>query len=72
MKLLQQPNPRETINLAAELSRYGLSPTEWILKREKNNIYHIENKSEPEFCFKGLTKVSDGKMQWQSITLKSV
>lgn len=72
MKLLQQPKSSEVTILAAELSSYGLSPQDWVLKRETTNVYHIENKSEPEFCFKGQTTVSHGRKQWQSIALKSV
>jgi hypothetical protein len=72
MKLLQLRNRKESLILSAELASYGLCPGDWILKEQKNNIYRIENRTEPEFCFLGRTKTTDGQIKWQTITLKSV
>lgn len=72
MKLLQLRNRKESLILSAQLASYGLCPDDWVLKAQKDNIYQIQNRSEPEFCFLGTTKTTDGQKKWQSITLKSV
>lgn len=58
--------------LQLELSSYGLSPSEWVIKKESRHFYKIENRDDPEFYFNGMTKTNRQRIKWNRIMLKSI
>ena len=60
---------QEMESLVKSLSDYGLSPSEWLIKKEKGCIYKIENRNEPSFFFRGVVSIKRGRREWGSISL---
>lgn len=58
--------------LQLELSSYGLSPSEWVIKKESQYFYKIENRNDPEFYFNGMAKTNRQRIRWNRIILKSI
>ncbi len=65
-------NANKILSLNSSLKRYGLQPNEWIVRREGENIYRIQNTEAPDFYFEGRT-IKQGKHEmWKKIYLKSI
>lgn len=62
----------ESEMLHLELSSYGLSPADWVIKKESKYFYKIENRNDPNFFFSGITKPTRLRYKWNRIVLKSI
>lgn len=62
----------ETQALAQQLSKYGLNPSEWVLRPTANNAYAIQSKDDQNFAFAGKTKKQGHSVKWEKIELISI
>ena len=68
-----QNTKRTDLNcLKLQLAEFGLRPDDWTLRKEKSDELVIENISEPEFQFGGITETRKGETVWQKIFLRRV
>ena len=59
--------------LNSNLQKYGLNPSEWVIKALSNKKYIIENKTDQNFKLFGTTqKKSKGKSDWSQIQVMSL
>lgn len=76
MSIMNRLNPKisslESEMLQLELSNFGLSPTDWVIKKESKYFYKIENRNDPDFYFNGMTKATRRRTKWNRIILKSI
>ncbi len=76
MNIMRSLNPKisslENEMLQLELSNFGLSPNDWVLKKESRHSYKIEHRHDPFFFFDGLTKATGHRKKWDRIILKSI
>ena len=65
-------NKIEMSRLQIDLALYGLSPNDWVIKKESKYFYKIEHRNDPHFYFSGLTEKKSGLQKWGRIYLKSI
>ncbi len=58
--------------LQIDLALYGLSPNDWVIKKESKSFYKIEHRKDPQFYFNGSTEKKSGQPKWGRIYLKSI
>ena len=75
MYLFQEANwpiSSKYFDLVLTLSHFGLNPADWRLIPDSKNVFHIQNKEEPSFRFKGECNFIKGRIHWDKIVLLSL
>lgn len=60
------------LKLQSDLTRFGLNPAEWSLKKVTSSHYQVSHTTEEDFSFLGYLETQNSVLTWKKLELFSI